>query len=304
MSYLLEITEACKTCYEISSRICTRQSSGPCPHCGKWTSITVAREVKSDKPSNWNVIRPRPKIRPDIDYQLCTRQKRCRNGKLCSFPHSELEQKVWTKQRAEEEPRLLPFHHNQLCKIMLNGGLCRVFCPYAHSTTELQHWERMPIPSFIRPAPRIQPHLDYQMCRHFLKGHICPKNESCKFAHGYDELAEWQKSMPKIRSAPLLPLGVPGYRLCKLVKNGYRCLHGPGCKFAHSILELNEWNSLLHQRKLQSQDFASRIRELVSCKFTRENTLPQVCIASYFHGLQSFCGWPSSQAIFHQLISG
>ena len=274
MSYLLEITEACKSCYENNGRICTRQSSGPCSHCAKWTSITVAREVKSGKQSNWNVIRPRPKIRPDIDYQLCTRPKRCRNGKLCSFPHSELEQKVWTKQRAEEEPRLMGERHLKLCIFTLNGGLCKVSCPYAHSITELQHWKQI----IVRPAPRKQPHLDYQMCRHILKGHMCQRNESCKFAHSYEELQVWQKSMPKVRSAPLLPLGVPSYRLCKLVKNGFRCLHGPGCKFAHSMDELNEWNALLHQKKLQSvtQDFACQLRELVSDNFTIKDILPQV----------------------------
>lgn len=277
MSYLLEVTEACKTCYENNGRICTRQSSGPCPHCAKWTSITVARENKSGKQSNWNLIRPRPKIRPDIDYQLCTRSKRCRSGKLCSFPHSELEQKVWTKQRAEEEPRLIPERQLKHCMYMLNGGLCKVSCPYAHSTTELVHWQRINI---IRPAPRIQPHLDYQMCRHILKGHMCQRSDSCKFAHSLEELAEWQRSVPKIRSAPLLPAGGRCYRLCKLVKNGYRCLHGPGCKFAHSMAELNSWNSLLHQKRLQSisqiQDFASQVRELISSKFTAEDILPQV----------------------------
>lgn len=279
MSYFLQVTEACKTCYETNGRICTRQSSGPCPHCAKWTVITVAREIKSGKQSNWSVIRPRPKIKPEIDYQLCTKSRRNRCGKFCSFPHSELEQKVWTRQRAEEEPRHVLGRQLKLCMYMLNGGLCRVSCPYAHSTTELQYWQQISCNS-IRPPPRIQPHLDYQLCRHVLKGRMCPRSESCKFAHSLEELAEWQRSVPTIRSAPLLPVGVTSYRLCKLIKNGYRCLHGPGCKFAHSISELEAWNSLLHQKRLQSmsptQDFANQVRELISSKFTAEDILPQV----------------------------
>ena len=285
MSYSLDIQGACKTCYENYGRISL--SSGQCPHCANRTVITVAREITSGKQSNWSVIRPRPKIRPDIDYQLCIRSKRCRSGKSCTFPHSELELKVWTKQRAEEEPRLVPGPELKLCMHMLNGGLCKVSCPYAHSTTELVLWQRINV---IRPAPRIQPHLKYQLCRHIFKGHICRKSESCKFAHSFEELAEWQRSVPTIRSAPLLPVGVTSYRLCKLVKNGFRCLHGPGCKFAHSIPELDQWNFLLHQKNLQSinltQDFASQVRELVSSKFIEGNILPQVGM-QFLEGMMS-----------------
>lgn len=272
MSYYLEINEACRHCLQTNKCINFKQPEAVCSHCGEWASITIAREVKGGKASTWNQIRQRPAIRSDVDYQLCKRHGGPCHKVQCTFPHSDIELKVWTKQRADEEPRSHIGRHLQLCKIMLNGGVCKVSCPYAHSPNELHHWEN----KNIRLPPRIQPHLEFQMCRHVLNNCTCPKGQNCKFAHSSDELYFWKNSTPSIRSAPLLPMGVQAYKFCRHVRSGNRCLHGPGCKFAHSQLELNKWNSLLQKNTVLSQDFACQVREIISRKFCKESILPKV----------------------------
>ena len=264
MAYSLEVKQACRRCFETNKDFNKKQPLLPCSYHEHYVTCNVAREVKCGRPSKWILIRPRPDIRPTVDYQLCTRRK-CSHDKRCTFARNELERKAWCNLRADEEPRRLFKRQHQLCKLMISSGICNVSCQFAHSTNELDYWE-----NGVRLAPPIQQYQQYQACWHAVRSRVCPKEDRCRFAHSSVEFNTWNNSKPTVRSAPLLPSGATEYKICKSVNCKRRCLYGHGCKFAHSFHELSEWNLVLQQKSLQSKDFACKVRELTS-KFFRSN---------------------------------
>lgn len=105
------------------------------------------------------------------------------------------------------------------------------------------------------------------MCRFIRRSgtKLCPKGQSCSFAHNKAEVARFSTS-PSLQSSgaspqsvnsakqlsrayvvtrkrPVLSCRIVEYKLCKYVEQaGRRCLRGEFCTFAHSSSELNEWN--------------------------------------------------------------
>ena len=113
------------------------------------------------------------------------------------------------------------------------------------------------------------------LCRFIKSGaKLCPKGQSCGFAHNRAEIAMYstsravpvtncdslsQQSASRVavmpRKPPDLSFQVKEYRLCKYTQANRRCLLDEYCTFAHSIGELNEWNQIL---KRKSRDAGSR----------------------------------------------
>ena len=96
-------------------------------------------------------IRPRPKIKQMVDYQMCVSTQRddhvCMYGLKCAFAHSEEELLEWNRERWSQEPRPRPNISDVpaefvLCKNVLDTGSCSYGqrCTFAHSRKELDEW--------------------------------------------------------------------------------------------------------------------------------------------------------------------
>ena len=97
----------------------------------------------------------------------------------------------------------------------------------------------------LRPRPRIQATIDYQMCKNFSSKVECPKGQDCTFAHSQAELSSWNRERQnEPRPAPPIT-GSYQYQLCKHMLNTGTCPYGQRCTFAHSNEELEGW--LKHQ---------------------------------------------------------
>ena len=135
------LTPEVKTTYDYST------NKKICSVCRlEWAPIRVCREL--DGTARWVRVRPRPKIPPNIDFQICKNvntRTECPKGQECSFAHSKAELSVWNRER-QNEPRPAPHingpYQYQLCKHMLNTGNCPYGqrCTFAHSDEELREW--------------------------------------------------------------------------------------------------------------------------------------------------------------------
>lgn len=178
---MAEIREVCKICYNSSSHkpnpILTpysRTSYDPntrqqtCPVCRQeWAPIRICKEHNQ----RWMKIRPRPKIPPNIDFQMCKNANskiECPKGQDCTFAHSQAELASWNRER-QNEPRPAPQipgpYQFQLCKHMLNTGTCPYGqrCTFAHSDDELEGWLRdqagpvLPNGNYMQPNMHMYP---------------------------------------------------------------------------------------------------------------------------------------------------
>lgn len=135
------LTPESKTTFDLGTK---KKKCSVCRH--EWAPIRVCREL--DGTAKWVRIRPRPKIPPNIDFQICKNvntRTECPKGQDCSFAHSKAELSVWNRER-QNEPRPAPHingpYQYQLCKHMLNTGMCPYGqrCTFAHSDEELKEW--------------------------------------------------------------------------------------------------------------------------------------------------------------------
>ena len=96
----------------------------------------------------------------------------------------------------------------------------------------------------IRPRPKIDSKIDYQLCVSVQKRQACQKGQAvCTYAHSKVELLEWNKERWRDpRPVPVLN-GPFQFQLCKHIQNTGTCPYGQRCTFAHSEEELEQWIS-------------------------------------------------------------
>ena len=179
--YFIDMTETrdvCKICYNSSShkpnptltpysKTSFDSASGvqKCLLCHQeWAPIRVYKSYNQ----RWEKIRPRPRIAPTIDFQMCKNANgKCQKGHECSFAHSHVELASWNRDRQNERrpaPQIPGPYQFQLCKHMLNTGTCPYGqrCTFAHSEEELQGWLRdyasqnVPNGNYMPSAPSAQ----------------------------------------------------------------------------------------------------------------------------------------------------
>lgn len=94
----------------------------------------------------------------------------------------------------------------------------------------------------IRPRPKIDTKVDYQMCVSVQKRHPCPKGPvMCTFAHSKAELLQWNRDRwRQPRPVPAIN-GAFQFQFCKHMYNTGNCPYGQRCTFAHSEEELSRW---------------------------------------------------------------
>ena len=155
----------CKICYASSNHkavpTLTPESKvlneGKCSVCRQgWAPIRVAKDPSLG--GKWVRIRPRPKIGPSTEFQVCKNiqgnRGECPRGLDCSYAHSRVELNQWNLER-KQEPRPAPFISGQyqICKHIQGGGPCPYGqrCTFAHTEEEFQEWLRCVPPS--SPAP-------------------------------------------------------------------------------------------------------------------------------------------------------
>lgn len=287
------MSEVCKICFNSSSHktnpTLTPESKAiidpstkekTCPSCKQvWNGLQVAKDRELNK---WVPIRPRPKISPFIDYQLCASVQRkinCPKGQAgCTYAHSKAELLSWNKDRWKEEARPVPSanagpYQYQLCKHVMTEGICPYGqrCTFAHSEEELQTWIHgykieNPPPALLSQPPlqlsmqefccracdlrctshkQLEEHLSGTKHKQTVASRVLPY-QAMPLSHIPPSHPSYPTSMPGplIRSRPNR-FPVHGYRLCNSLVNGRRCFYGEACSFAHSQMELDTWNQEL-----------------------------------------------------------
>ena len=285
------MSEVCKICFNSSSHkanpTLTPEAKAvmdpatkkkTCPSCKQsWNGLQVSRDLELNK---WVAIRPRPKILPHIDYQLCAsvqRKASCQKGQgLCTFAHSKVELLAWNKERWKEaRPRPAApsgAHQYQLCKHVLTEGNCPYGqrCTFAHSEEELRIWVygSLEKSAALLPTPSpVQAPVSEFSCRacdvyctsqRQLEEHQSGARHHQVVAATSRNLAYHPMPLPRM-PVPPPPTAAPamsglivrprpnrfpmhGYRICSSVASGRRCFYGDACSFAHSQMELDAWN--------------------------------------------------------------
>ena len=291
-----ETLEVCKICFNSSSHkasptltpqsraVVDASSKRTCPACKQvWSSQKVAKDPDTQK---WVAIRPRPKIDPKIDYQLCVsvqKRQNCQKGQgVCTYAHSRVELLEWNKERWKD-PRPVPPLNGpfqfQLCKHIQSNGSCPYGqrCTFAHSEEELEEWIRaqsgiVVVDEMTPPTiPLAQLTQDAYYC------HIC--NLRCTSHRQLEEhlsgtrhrqMLASMRVTPSFSSPSVPPINpdvrevvrqrpvripVNGFKLCNTVMTGRRCYYGDRCTFAHSDDELRLWNeelAFLRQGRFQN----------------------------------------------------
>ena len=278
-----ETRVVCKICYASSNHkavpTLTPESKvlneGKCSVCRQgWAPIRVAKD--SSLGGKWVRIRPRPKIGPSTEFQLCKNiqgsRGECPRGLDCSYAHSPVELNQWNLER-KHEPRPAPFISGQyqLCKHIQGGGACPYGqrCTFAHTEEEFQEWLRCAPP----PSPASGPSggfvlvggggggggggsLRCDICsltctsRRQLDDHLAGGKHRDRLQHppSYPPPhtpAHTPAPLYPIRRRPLLSFQIAGFKMCMHVQAGRRCVYGDYCTFAHSNEELEAWNMRL-----------------------------------------------------------
>ena len=175
---MADVRQVCRICYVTSShkpnptltpesKIVvdgSLQSQKKCTVCRmEWAPIRVARET-SGVPAGgrWVRIRPRPKISPNTEFQMCKNVQGgrgdCPRGLDCSYAHWKVELGLWNSER-EREPRPAPPitgpYQYQMCKHIQSLGTCPYGqrCTFAHSEEELREWLRSMPPGSPAASP-------------------------------------------------------------------------------------------------------------------------------------------------------
>lgn len=292
---MAESREVCQICYRSTSHkanpTLTLESKSTydastkkkkCNVCRQgWAPIKIAKDSASGRCVE---IRIRPKIPPNIDYQLCKNCQskiECPKGLECSFAHSKAELAIWNAER-QTEPRPAPPingpYQYQLCKHMINTGNCPYGqrCTFAHSEEEWKQWLRTQsggetnervITGYAyntpQPAVVMVNSIDYKCdscgltCTSMkqLEDHLSGSRhrQNVNKPAGQYQYAPPPRSIPgHFRRRPTLAFPINGYKMCLHIQAGRRCIYGDFCTFAHSQLELDEWNKQL-QVASQSQ---------------------------------------------------
>ncbi len=269
-----ESREVCQMCYRWTSHKdsptltpefktnLTVSGQKKCNVCRqRWAPIRIARDGPHGK---WIEVRVRPKIAPNIDYQLCkSSQSRteCMKGLECSFAHSKTELAIWNSER-QREPRLPPPisgpHQYQLCKHKTNTGLCPYGqrCNFAHTEEELRQWLRMQTGSGRGATESNYTEIPMKQLSCNVCGLTCTSAKQLE-----DHLAGSRhrqqmvnkptgKYPPKtppgnVRQRPTLTFAITEFKMCRHIDVGRRCVYGDYCTFAHTVQELEEWNRQL-----------------------------------------------------------
>ena len=250
-----------------------------------WAPIKIAKDSASGR---YVEIRIRPKIPPNIDYQLCKNCQskiECPKGLECSFAHSKAELAIWNAER-QTEPRPAPPingpYQYQLCKHMINTGNCPYGqrCTFAHSEDEWKQWLRTQTGgesnervitgfTYSNPQPTVGGmvnSIDYKCdscgltCTSMkqLEDHLSGsrhRQNVNKPTGQYQQYAPPPRAISgHFRRRPTLAFPINGYKMCLHIQAGRRCIYGDFCTFSHTQLELDEWNK---QLQVASQSRAS-----------------------------------------------
>ena len=268
----------CKICYASSShkpsptltpenKTISEGGTRKCSVCHQgWAPIRVAKDG-----GRWVRIRPRPRIGPSTEFQMCKNVQggrvECPRGLDCSYAHSRTELGAWNAER-KQEPRPAPAisAQYQFCKHIQGGGGCPYGqrCTFAHTEEELQEWLRVVGPRGPAPSPApswfggvggvsLRCDLCVLSCtsRKQLEDHLAgAKHRDRLLQLGEDDPHPAHTATPShphtlVRRKPLLSFHIVGFKMCMHVVAGRRCVYGEYCTFAHSNEELQEWNRLL-----------------------------------------------------------
>ena len=99
-------------------------------------------------------------------------------------------------------------YRTKLCEVFMEKRVCKLSCPYAHSTTQLREK-----PDFRKT----------RMCAQWKDGN-CARGVSCDFAHGRAQLVSTDN--------------VYKTRLCNWFIGTGKCIRGAACRHAHAVAEL------------------------------------------------------------------
>ena len=259
----VETYEVCKICFNSTSHKANptltlapkvdSDGTRSCPACKQqWNTQTVARDPETRK---WVSIRPRPKIDPKIDYQMCVSTQRkypCQKGPLgCTYAHSRAELIFWNKTRLQQPrpaPNLTGPYQFQLCKHIQGSKVCPYGqrCTFAHSEEELQRWINEQSGVTSNPPPSVSPTVMSQdgsyyckICNVHCTSHRQLEDHNSGVRHHQAMAAmEYQSVRPRPYRVP-----VNGFKMCSRVLSGQQCYYSDRCTFAHSEEELRLWNN-------------------------------------------------------------
>ena len=271
----------CKICYASSSHktvptltpenkiLAADGNDRKCSVCRQgWAPIRVAKD--SSVGGRWVRIRPRPKIGPSTEFQMCKNiqgsRGECLRGLDCSYAHSRVELNLWNVER-KQEPRPAPFISGQyqLCKHIQGGGTCPYGqrCTFAHTEEEHHEWLRSAPPLAAPPPSGYVPSgggggggggggsLRCEVCsltctsRRQLEDHLAgAKHRDRLLQLQQGDLPSRSSPAPHypVRRKPLLSFQIMGFKMCMHILAGQRCVYGEYCTFAHSSEELQTWN--------------------------------------------------------------
>ena len=156
--------------------------------------------------------------------------------KICYMSSSHKSNPILTS----ENKTLFDGNIGKICSVCRQGWApIKIATDTAPSYTGGSRWVR------IRPRPKINSGIDFQMCKNLQSGRVeCPRGIECTYAHYRVELELWNtERRQEPRPAPSMTSPYHYYQLCKHMQANGTCPYGQRCMFAHSKQEYHEWLS-------------------------------------------------------------